>query len=95
VKCNRKWLPKTVQISKSDAKNYNRGHYRMAVNSENGMIAYGWIDGNPVNIITTADSTKDTTVKRQIKSQKLHVKAPEVIKNYNNSMQGVDRNDQL
>jgi hypothetical protein len=95
VRCNSKWLPKTVQISKSQSKQYSRGHYRMAVNYANGIAAYGWIDGNPVNIITTADSTKETTVRRQVKNRKMCVRAPEVIKNYNKSMHAVDRNDQL
>jgi hypothetical protein len=59
------------------------------------MLAVGWIDNRPVHFISTADSTKITTVSRRVGKEKMEVNAPLAIKNYNKFMGGIDRHDRL
>lgn len=92
---NRKHSCKFVQMKKSDAKKYNRGCYKMAVCTEFGIVEFGWLDGNPVHMLTTADGTAVSSVYRQIGRKRVPVKAPVAVPRYNNRMQAVDRIDQL
>eukprot|EP00978_Attheya_sp_CCMP212_P001189 scaffold2466_cov40-Attheya_sp.AAC.2 len=94
-KTNRKLTPHSVRFSKKDADNYPRGSYRMAVALKEHMSIFGWNDGCPVHMLSTADGTKIGSVQRQIGSVSQTVKAPVVVPRYNKGMQGVDRHDQL
>jgi len=67
----------------------------VAVNKSNKIVASSWMDGSIVNMLSNADSSDVGTVTRQIQQEKIPFKAPMVVKEYNASMQGVDRLDQL
>ena len=49
---------------------YGRGAYRFASEKIYDMVAFSWCDGNPVNIITTADGSGIGHVHRQIGQKK-------------------------
>ena len=51
--------------------------------------------GNPVHFLTTADGTSTSAVNRRVGRERISVRAPIGIKNYNKGMQAVDRHDQL
>ena len=72
-----------------------RGDYLQAVSKQHKIVAASWCDGNIVTIISNADATTISTVKRLVKGEKVSVPAPTCIKEYNQHMQGVDRNDQV
>ena len=82
-------------MTKTDSKKYPRGSYCVAVNKEHNMCAYGWLDGNPVHLLSTADGTGTSSVLRQIGRTKQQIPAPKALPRYNMSMQAVDRVDQL
>jgi len=92
---NRKFCPESVLYSRKDARRANRGECKFATSVEHNMSAWGWIDGNPVSMLSTADGTNITTVYRQVGKVKRKVTAPEAIKNYNLYYGGVDRFDLL
>jgi len=92
---NRMHSCKFIKMTKTDAKKYPRGSYRVAVNKEHNMCAYGWLDGNPVHLLSTADGTGTSKVLRQIGRTKQQIPAPKALPRYNMSMQAVDRVDQL
>ena len=92
---NRKRFPKSIQFSKGESKNKRRGEVKVAVEEKQGMVAFGWIDGNPVHMLTTADGTSMSKVTRRVKSEKQQIDAPTAIVKYNHGMQAVDRFDQL
>jgi len=95
LRLNRKLLPKYVQFTKADARQPNaRGSSKVAVNRKYGLVAAGWLDGNPVHVISSADTEGISTVQRQVGGKKVTVTAPEVIQYYNAGMDGVDRHDQ-
>ncbi|GMF19049.1 unnamed protein product [Phytophthora fragariaefolia] len=72
-----------------------RGEYRQAVSHDHSILAASWCDGNVVNLVSNAESTKITTVTRLIGSEKQPFSAPECVAQYNTNMQGVDRLDQI
>jgi hypothetical protein len=92
---NRRMFPKAVIFTKAEARKEKRGTSRLAVNKENNLVAIGWIDGNPVHMITTADGTEITSVKQRIQQEQKYQSAPIAVKKYNHGMQAVDRFDQL
>ena len=59
------------------------------------LVAASWIDGNPVNIISSADGSDVGHVYRLIGKESLRFPAPTCVGEYNKHMQGVDRFDQL
>ena len=63
---NRRMSPKVVTFTEAEARKEKRGPCRLAVNQENNLVAIGWIDGNPVHLITTADGTEMTHVTRRV-----------------------------
>jgi hypothetical protein len=65
------------------------------VDVRNHLAAYGWVDGNPVHFLTSADGTATTMVNRRIGKQTQKVRAPIGIRRYNANMHAVDRHDQL
>jgi len=67
----------------------------MVSDEKHGIACYGWVDGNPVHFLTSADGTVTNEVSRRIGRCDKKVKAPICIKRYNHGMQAVDRHDQL
>lgn len=92
---DRRMFPKTVLFTKPEAKKVGRGGMKLATNTSNGLVAIGWVDGNPVHFLTSADGTKESSVQRKVNNKSQTVKAPTAIMNYNHGMQAVDRFDQL
>jgi hypothetical protein len=68
---------------------------RIAVNLPNQLVAVGWLDNKAVNFISTADTTNISSIERRIGNNKVTVRAPEVVVNYNKYMGGVDKHDKL
>jgi len=92
---NKKLIPPFIQFSKSEARHKeSRGKVKIAVNKKFGLVAAGWVDGNPVHLISSADTHALTTVQRRVGGDKSAFTAPEIVKNYNNGMDGVDRHDE-
>ena len=68
----------------------------MMADPNNSIACFGWVDGSPVQILTTADgSVSASTVYRKLGKEPIIVKAPLCLKRYNQRMQGVNRHDQL
>jgi len=68
---NKRLIPPYILFKKSEARNKeSRGETKIAVNKKYGLVAVGWIDGNPVHMISSADTEKLTTVQRQIGGKK-------------------------
>lgn len=65
------------------------------VDVRNGIVAYGWVDGNPVHFITTASGFMVTNVGRKIGGVMQQFIEPLAFKNYNDRIGGVDHHDQL
>jgi Transposase IS4 len=95
VRSNRRMFPKCILFSPQEARTMPRGSLRMAVNHQFGITAYGWLDGNPVQMLSTADGTDVGAVMRQVNDRRIAVAAPRAIGKYNQNMQSVDRHDQL
>lgn len=92
VRGNRKGLPKFMKDKKTPLK---RGEFMFQVKSD--VAAVKWMDNNPVSMLSTCFSPRDTTyVQRKDKSgKKVAVSCPRAISYYNQIMGGVDRFDQL
>ncbi|MGH7974639.1 MAG: hypothetical protein ACREBR_03870 [bacterium] len=95
VRQNRRFLPQLMMWSQREARGMERGATKMLVNDEHKMVAFGWVDGIPVHMVSTADSSDMGFVTRRIGGEQKQVPAPVVVKRYNNAMQSVDRHDQL
>jgi len=64
---NKRLIPPYILFTKSEARNKeSRGSVKMTVNEKYGLIAAGWVDGNPVHIVSSADTTNLTQVWRQV-----------------------------
>ena len=72
-----------------------RGDFLHAVTKKHKILAASWCDGNIVTIMSNADSSSVSSVTRLVKRKHIGVPAPICIKEYNQHMQGVDRNDQV
>lgn len=92
---NRAGFPAAVQYSKPEATKVERGTHKMVSDAQYGISCYGWVDGNPVHFLTTADGTVLNEVTRTVGRVKKKVSAPICVKRYNKGMQAVDRHDQL
>jgi hypothetical protein len=95
IRSNRKFVPKSILFTPSEARTLPRGTHRIAINEEHQMIAIGWLDNKPVHFISTADTTDIVQVQRKSGAEKIHVSAPMAVANYNKYMGGVDRHDRL
>ena len=95
VRLNRKYLPRFIQYKKKDMKKLDRGSYEFAVNKDYNMSMHCWHDKNPVHVLSTADSTQVEEVSRRSGRNKIVVKCPSTIKNYNKNMQAVDQFNKL
>jgi hypothetical protein len=87
--------PKIIQFSSSEANKGKRGDLHIATSQDPPLVAFSWLDGNPVNFLTSADGTEHSEVQRRIGRQKKRVPAPVAVAKYNKNMQAVDRFDQL
>ena len=92
---SRSLFPQSVVFSSSDAAKLPRGSSKVAVCKNKGLVAMGWVDGNPVHFLTTADGTNEASVERRVNSQKQTIKARKTVVNYNKKMLAVDCIDQL
>ena len=95
VRANRKGFPQGVMFTKAEAKDRGRGTIKNMMDFKNQIVAYGWVDGNPVHFLTSADGTGTSSVTRRVGRESVRVRAPACIKKYNKGMQAVDRHDQL
>ncbi|GMF57795.1 unnamed protein product [Phytophthora fragariaefolia] len=85
-------FPKHVVLENKDC---TRGMSRQGVSADRNTVAASWYDSSIVNVICNADAFTQTTVTRQVRSEKRTFSAPTCIKEYNTNMQGVDRLDQV
>ena len=92
---NRVGFPGGVSFNSKEKNNWERGTIRAMIDKRKGMAAFGWLDGNPVHFITTADGSGVSEVRRRVGRERRPVKAPMAILQYNKNMQAVDRHDQL
>jgi hypothetical protein len=95
IRSTRKYLPKSILFSNAETQQLPRGYTWYAVNNEHQIVAIGWMDSKPVNVISTADTTEMGFVRRGIGNTKVDVEAPEAIVNYNKYMGGVNKHDRL
>jgi hypothetical protein len=72
-----------------------RGTHKMASDEQHGVACHGWVDGNLIHFLRSADGTSTDEVSRRIGQCDKRVKAPICIKRHNGGMQAVDRHDQM
>ena len=61
---NKHLIPPYILFTKSEARNKeSHGLVKMTVNERYGLIAAGWVDGNPVHIVSSADTMDLTQVR--------------------------------
>jgi hypothetical protein len=92
---NRIGIPGGIGFSSSEKNRYGRGTMKVMIEKSKRIAAFGWLDGNPVHFISTADGTAVSSVKRRVGRDLKTIEAPIGIRNYNAGMQAVDRHDQL
>eukprot|EP00957_Ditylum_brightwellii_P204703 15340463-Ditylum_brightwellii.AAC.1 len=61
-------------MTPKDSHQLTRGIYKVACNKNYGIATYGWLDGNPVHLMTTADGSGVTHVSCQVAREKLQLK---------------------
>ncbi|MGH7955149.1 MAG: hypothetical protein ACREOZ_04230, partial [Gloeomargaritales cyanobacterium] len=89
VRINRRHFPKSVIFSQQEARIMPRVSSKIAVNEQFRMTAAGWLDGNPVHLLSTADGSEIGTVTRRTGGRQQDVSAPVLVKRYNKAMQAV------
>ena len=85
-------------VAEKDLKKQGRGSTCYMVDLNSGITVLRWFDNKCVQIATTyADPTDMQTIQRWDRASKKHIQitCPSVIKQYNNSMGGVDLADML
>ena len=92
---NRAGFPAAFQCSRTKAAKVERRTHKMVSDEKHGVAHDGWVDGNPVHFLASADGTVTDEASRRIGQCDKKVKAPICIKRHNHSMQTVDRHDQL
>jgi hypothetical protein len=95
IRSNRKFLPKSILFTPSEARMLPRGTHCIAVNAEQQMLAIGWLDNKPVHFVSTVDTSEIVHVQRKCGSEKLDVSAPMAVTNYNKYMGGINHHDRL
>eukprot|EP00957_Ditylum_brightwellii_P023331 1761736-Ditylum_brightwellii.AAC.1 len=58
-------------MTNKDCKCYRHGSYKVTCNQKYFIASYGWLGGNPVHLMTTADGTGTTTVLCQTSREKV------------------------
>jgi len=97
LRSNRKFIPKKILLTKTEARQCIRGYRKIAVAKNEGIVAVSWVDTKPVILLSTADGTEESQygVLRKDKSSRNVIPAPLCVEKYNKSMGGVDKHDQL
>ena len=88
-------FPPGVCFTKPEARKRDRGSTKTMVDVENGFVAHGWCDANPVHLLTTADGCGQSTVNRRVWQQTERVTTPSALRRYNKFLHAVDQHDQL
>jgi hypothetical protein len=71
VRNNRRMVPMYIIWAKNEAEDAVHGALRWSVNLLAGIFAFGWMDGCPVQMRSTADSSDQrTTFPRQVGNEK-------------------------
>ena len=94
-RANRGGFPSAVRYGNTEASKVERGTHKMVSDKKYGIACYGWIDGNPVHFLTSADRSTTNEVSRRVGRAQKKVNAPICIPRYNKGMQAVDHHDQL
>ena len=94
-RANRRGFLQGVIYARTEANRLGQGSIHMMVDATNGLVAFGWVDRNPVHFLTSVDGTKTSNVTHRFGKDNHQVQAPTSIKVYNRGMQAVDRHDQL
>jgi hypothetical protein len=94
-RANRGGFLAAVQYGRTEAAKVDLGTHKMVSDANYGIACYGWIDGNLVHFLTSADGTTTNEITKRIGRSKKKVKAPICIKLYNNGKQAVGRHVQL
>lgn len=87
VRKDRLHVPKVILLSNRQQSLANRGDMVIAYESDHGIMACTWYDGNQVVLMSTADGTGTSSVNRQIQKQSTVVPSPVAIPQYNQYMQ--------
>ena len=95
---NRRGFPYELKNVKQFEKNSRRGDYRWCRDKE--VLTVQWRDNKTISVMSTFHDSNDTVnvtrrTKVNSKFQRIEVKQPMAIKDYNKYMGGVDRSDQL
>ena len=99
ARVNRKGFPVDLTDVKTWSKRAARGDMRWT--RDGNVVALQWKDNKPVTLMSTMHTVNGVGhVKRRHKNnegryERLNVKQPAVVKDYNDNMAGVDRSDQL
>ena len=80
---------------KTEAAKRGWGSIKMMVDAENGLVAHGWCDSNPVHLLSGTDGCSLLTVTRQIHPTMKRVQDPVAFSRYNKFMHAVVQHDQL
>lgn len=90
IRPNRKDFPQLA-----DDKTLKRGDFDYR-STPNGITAYEWMDSKAVHLVSNYHGTDTTTVQRKERDgTKATVTCPQVVKDYNDYMGGVDMHDML
>ena len=73
---NRKGFPTGISFTSLEKKNWERGTMKGMIERRKRIAAFGWLDGNPVHFITTADGNAATTVYRRVGRERRQIEAP-------------------
>ncbi|GMF26761.1 unnamed protein product [Phytophthora fragariaefolia] len=84
-------FPRHVVLEKKDGP---RRTSRQGVSMDRNTVAASWYDSSIMTVVSNADASTQSTVTRQVRSEKVTFNAPTCIREYNKNMQGVDRLDQ-
>ena len=97
IRTNRRGYPKALVLPQRVANQKLRGF--MMYSSNGPLLAYAWKDRRMVYFLTTAhvaQAAEDVTIERRGEmGQKLQVKCPPLLPDYQKFMRGVDHGDQL
>ena len=99
ISTNRVGLPAFIRFGfkKQAPKNVMRGHYKIAENrNQPNMFVTAWVDSKPCYFLSTGVSAKKAMLKRKLKNgNRVEFQCPQLVKDYNEHMAGVDSHDQL
>jgi hypothetical protein len=89
-------VPQCIIFTKDQSEKDGWGALKWAVILLAEIFSFGWTDGNPVHMLSTANGSHQwTTVSRQVRKDKHDIRIPKMVRMHNFYMQGVNRHDQL